>query len=139
MRTTFIAAALAVGTIGGLAMAEPGYEHPGPATRQESAGTPGGAPPSDPTIPAERGRVDPPTTYTSPRPDASGAIVQGSRISGHVTDLDRDDGEVTVALSNGQKVTLQFPQAALASFREGDPVTLTAQVGMAERPPADRD
>lgn len=136
-----------------VASADRQYEERAPTARHESSssGTAAAIYPESPSGSSQRGSAtsgtftseagrgaSSETGYASAMPDASGSIVQGSEISGRISDVDREDGRVTVDLSNGEEVTLVFPRSALASFREGDPVTLTAHVGMAERaqPPA---
>jgi hypothetical protein len=80
-------------------------------------------------------RTDGATTTTLPAAGGGqvviGAPVRGvvqHTIVGKVTGIDRNDGEVTVQTPDGSKVKLKLPAFALASVREGDPVSLNVTV-----------
>jgi hypothetical protein len=49
-------------------------------------------------------------------------------IVGKVTEIDRDDSEMTVEFPDGSQLTLKLPPFALASVREGDAVSLNVTV-----------
>jgi hypothetical protein len=49
-------------------------------------------------------------------------------VTGRVTDIDRNDGEVTVRSSDGGKTTLVLPPLAVANMREGDDVSIDVLV-----------
>jgi hypothetical protein len=50
------------------------------------------------------------------------------QVAGRITDIEREDGEVTVRSSDGSKVKLTLPPLAVANMREGDDVRVDVLV-----------
>jgi uncharacterized protein YycO len=84
---------------------------------------------------ASRERAGGTTTTTLPAAGGSQVVIAAPvkgevqhTIVGKVTAIDRDDGEMTVETPDGSRLTLKLPPFALASVREGDPVSLNVTV-----------
>jgi hypothetical protein len=50
------------------------------------------------------------------------------QLTGRITDVERNSGEVTVRSGDGSKVKVMLPPLAVANMREGDDVTLDVLV-----------
>jgi hypothetical protein len=48
--------------------------------------------------------------------------------AGRITDIERNNGEITVRLSDGSKVKLLLPPLSVANMREGDDVSVDVVV-----------
>jgi hypothetical protein len=75
------------------------------------------------------------TTTTLPATGGSQVVIAAPvrgevqhTIVGKVTGIDRNGGEMTVETRDGSKMKLRLPPFALASVREGDPVSLNVTV-----------
>jgi hypothetical protein len=76
------------------------------------------------------------TTTTLPTTSGQSVVVASPArgevqhsIAGKVTGVDRGEGRVTVETPDGSKLTLRLPPVALASVREGDPVSMNVTIG----------
>jgi hypothetical protein len=50
------------------------------------------------------------------------------QVAGRITDVERDNGEITVRSGDGSKVKLVLPPMAVANMREGDDVSVDVLV-----------
>jgi len=50
------------------------------------------------------------------------------QVAGRITDIERNNGEITVRSGDGSKVKLVLPPMAVANMREGDDVSLDVLV-----------
>jgi hypothetical protein len=72
------------------------------------------------------------TTTTLPAAGGSQVVIAGPvkgevqhTVAGQITDLDRNNGDLTVKTTEGSRMKLKLPPVALASVKEGDRITLT--------------
>jgi hypothetical protein len=50
------------------------------------------------------------------------------QVAGRITDIERNNGEITVRSGDGSKVKLVLPPLAVANMREGDDVSVDVLV-----------
>jgi hypothetical protein len=75
------------------------------------------------TIPAAGGQQ---VIIAEPAGSARGQVRH--QVTGRITDIERNSGEITVRSGDGAKVKLMLPPMAVANMREGDDVSLDVLV-----------
>jgi hypothetical protein len=55
------------------------------------------------------------------------------KVTGRVTDINRNSGQITIRTPEGGKMNLILPPLAVASIREGDDVAVDVSVNPARR------
>ena len=79
------------------------------------------------TEPPSRGQV------TAVQPSAAVAGQVNHKVTGRVTDINRNSGQITIRTPEGGKMDLILPPLAVASIREGDDVAVDVLVNPARR------
>jgi hypothetical protein len=75
------------------------------------------------TMPAAGGQQ---VVIAEPAGSARGQVRH--QVAGRITDIERDNGEITVRSGDGSKVKLKLPPLAVANMREGDDVSVDVVV-----------
>jgi hypothetical protein len=81
---------------------------------------------------ATRPDTSPSASTTTVVPSSAGPVaIQGPvrgqvqhKLTGRVTEIDRDDSEITVRTPDGDEIELKLPPFALGTIREGDDVSM---------------
>ena len=94
-----------------------------------------------PVIVTEPGTASRPAVVTEPsrgqvtaaQPSASVGGLVNHKVTGRVTDINRNSGQITIRTPEGGKMNLVLPPLAVASIREGDDVAVDVSVNPARR------
>jgi hypothetical protein len=70
---------------------------------------------------------------TAAQPSASVGGLVNHKVTGRVTDINRNSGQITIRTPEGGKMNLVLPPLAVASIREGDDVAVDVSVNPASR------
>ena len=92
-----------------------------------------------PVIVTEPGTASRPAVVTEPsrgqvtaaQPSASVGSLVNHKVTGRVTDINRNSGQITIRTPEGGKMDLVLPPLAVASIREGDDVAVDVSVNPA--------